>query len=54
MATATDFLHFAIEDALIVGITVCGRGAARLPGVNNESRLHHRRTLIEQGELSLQ
>lgn len=45
--------HFVIRDAFIVGVTACGRGTARLLDMNNENRLHHRRTLIEQDEFDL-
>jgi hypothetical protein len=43
--------HFAIESAFIVGCTPTGRGTVRLLDMNNDARVAHRQTLIEQGEM---
>jgi hypothetical protein len=42
--------HFEIRHGIIIGLTGCGRGTARLLDMNNEGRLNHRRRLVELGE----
>lgn len=42
--------HFVLRGPIVVGITPCGRGTARLLDMNNDNRVQHRRELIEQGE----
>jgi len=43
--------HFTIEKAFIIGNTPTGRGTVRLLDMNNDARVAHRQTLIEQGEM---
>ena len=43
--------HFELRNGVIVGITSCGEGTARLLDMNNPQRLQHRRLLIKQGEI---
>jgi hypothetical protein len=45
--------HFLVREGYVVGISACGRGTVRLLDMNNENRLAHRRSLIEQGEFNL-
>lgn len=45
--------HFVIRQAIVVGLTPCGRGTVRLLDMNNENRVHHRRELIEQGDFKV-
>jgi hypothetical protein len=42
--------HFEIRDGAIVGLSPCGRGTAKLLGLNSEQRVEHRRVLIAGGE----
>ena len=42
--------HFLLLDAVVVGITPCGRGTVYLLDMNAESRVEHRRELIEQSD----
>jgi hypothetical protein len=46
--------HFVIRDAVVIGITPCGRGTVRLFDMNSETRVQHRRELIEQGDFSVE
>jgi hypothetical protein len=42
--------HFTLQEAMIVGVTACGRGTSRLFDMNQEARMNLRRALIEKGE----